>query len=117
MPMAKGLFHKAVVQSGSTLRLGDADKAVALASAVLAELGLSRATNRQDPIGTVRTPVRGWYAAIKKLQPDPAAGGRVFPCGAARRRGSVSVPLSMENTLRGIRLIPMLRANPRTCPC
>ncbi len=27
MPMAKGLFHKGVVQSGSTLRLGDAEDA------------------------------------------------------------------------------------------
>src|SRR4029077_617662 len=44
MPMAKGLFHKAVVQSGSTLRLGDPDLAAKLAAATLAELDITKAS-------------------------------------------------------------------------
>src|SRR5207253_3431892 len=43
MQMAKGLFHKAVVQSGSTLRLGDKEAAAKLAAAVVTELGLTKA--------------------------------------------------------------------------
>jgi para-nitrobenzyl esterase len=38
MPSAKGLFHKAIVQSGSQLRLASADSSAAQAAAVLQEL-------------------------------------------------------------------------------
>jgi para-nitrobenzyl esterase len=38
MPSAKGLFHKAIVQSGSQLRLASADQSAAQADAVLKEL-------------------------------------------------------------------------------
>lgn len=41
MPAAKGLFHKAAVQSGSMLRAGHADSATAKAREMLANLGLS----------------------------------------------------------------------------
>lgn len=41
MPSAKGLFHKACVHSGSTLRLPETDKSLSLSSAVLAELNVS----------------------------------------------------------------------------
>jgi para-nitrobenzyl esterase len=43
MPMAKGLFHKVGVQSGSTLRSGSAEDAGRLAAVVLEELGISKA--------------------------------------------------------------------------
>jgi para-nitrobenzyl esterase len=42
MPAAKGLFHRAVVQSGSNLRSGSAENAGRMASAVLDELGISK---------------------------------------------------------------------------
>jgi para-nitrobenzyl esterase len=41
MPSAKGLFHRAAIQSGSWLRCTPRDEAAATAKAVLAELGLS----------------------------------------------------------------------------
>jgi para-nitrobenzyl esterase len=41
MPSAKGLFHRAITQSGSTLRVGVHEKSAKLAAAVLSELGLS----------------------------------------------------------------------------
>jgi carboxylesterase type B len=42
MPTAKGPFHKAVLESGSTLRPGDPELAAKLAAAVVAELGLNK---------------------------------------------------------------------------
>jgi len=42
MPAAKGLFHRAVVQSGSNLRSGSAENAARMAAAVLDELGISK---------------------------------------------------------------------------
>jgi para-nitrobenzyl esterase len=41
-PAAKGLFHRAVVQSGSTLRLADEDGAAKSADLLLKKLGLAR---------------------------------------------------------------------------
>lgn len=40
MPAAKGLFHKAAVQSGSALRMSTADDSARMAAEVLAQLGL-----------------------------------------------------------------------------
>jgi para-nitrobenzyl esterase len=44
MPSAKGLFHRAIVQSGSMLRAGTQEKSQQLADAIVAELGLSAST-------------------------------------------------------------------------
>lgn len=41
MPAANGLFHRAIVQSGSILRAGTPEKSAQLAAGVLAELNLS----------------------------------------------------------------------------
>lgn len=43
MPSAKGLFHRAIIQSGSTVRLQDRERAAKTASLLLTELGISRA--------------------------------------------------------------------------
>ena len=42
MPAAMGLFHRAVVQSGSMLRMGEPEDSTKLAAAVLAQLNLSK---------------------------------------------------------------------------
>jgi para-nitrobenzyl esterase len=42
MPSAKGLFHKALVQSGSTLTLGPRERNAAQAEKLLSELGISK---------------------------------------------------------------------------
>jgi para-nitrobenzyl esterase len=89
MPMAKGLFHKGVVQSGSTLRLGDAEAAAKLAAAVVAELGLSKATI--DKIQTIPYTclLEAGEVAMRKLQPSPPLGGPGVPAprGTAQRMG------------------------------
>jgi para-nitrobenzyl esterase len=42
MPTAKGLFHKVIIQSGATLRLGTLERSKAATERVLAYLGLDR---------------------------------------------------------------------------
>ena len=42
MPAARGLFHRAIVQSGAAVRVSTRERANALAEAVLKELGLGR---------------------------------------------------------------------------
>ena len=79
MPTAKGLFHKAVVQSGSTLRLGDLASSEQVAAEVVAQLRLNK--SNIDRIQTVpyEQILAAGNAAIKKLQPNPPAGGIGMP--------------------------------------
>jgi para-nitrobenzyl esterase len=64
MPAARGLFHRAIVMSGSAIRLTDRERAAKLAEAVLAELGLSRMQ-----IGELQMlPFRQLIAAISPAQ-------------------------------------------------
>jgi para-nitrobenzyl esterase len=89
MPMAKGLFHKAVVQSGSTLRLGDLELAAKLAAATIAELGITKASIDKIQSMPYAKLLDAQAAALKKLQPIPPAGGVGMPTvrGAAPRMG------------------------------
>jgi para-nitrobenzyl esterase len=47
MPAAKGLFHRAIVESGSMMRLGTVDKSQQFADLVVAELGLNPSSIQQ----------------------------------------------------------------------
>src|SRR5262249_27339861 len=87
MPTARGLFHKAIVQSGSTLRLGDLDGAAKLGAAVVAELGLSKPTIDKIHSVPYAQLMEAGNAALKKLQPNPPPGGPGMPAprGAAPR--------------------------------
>ncbi len=63
MPAAKGLFHKAAVQSGSVLRAGDPETATAAAKKLLANLGL-------DLVDGLRTvPTAKLFAASRNIGP------------------------------------------------
>jgi len=79
MPMAKGLFHKAVVESGSTLRLGDLAMSEKLAAAVVTELGLNKASIDKIQTTPYAQLLEAQTAALKKLQPNPPVGGIGMP--------------------------------------
>src|SRR5262245_35867436 len=75
MPAAKGLFHRAVIQSGSSLRQQTPDRSGSLTAATLQELGLTRATIdrlQQVPVDAI---IQAGVRALRKLQPTPAAPG------------------------------------------
>jgi para-nitrobenzyl esterase len=89
MPAARGLFHRAAVQSASNLRVGGADMAARVAAETLAQLGLTAA--RIDEIQAVpydRLLAAG-TAALRKLQ--PGGGGAIRPLGFTDRQGWVPV--------------------------
>jgi para-nitrobenzyl esterase len=48
MPAAKGLFHKAIIESGSELSVGTAESGTARTKTLLARLGLSKAEDLQN---------------------------------------------------------------------
>jgi para-nitrobenzyl esterase len=79
MPMAKGLFHKAVVESGSTLKLGELEMAEKLAAATVTELGLNKSTIDKIQTMPYSQLLDAQTAALKKLQPNPPVGGIGMP--------------------------------------
>jgi para-nitrobenzyl esterase len=64
MPAARGLFHRAIIQSGAAIRLSTRDRANALAEGVLKELGLGK--NECDRLQSV--PVERLIAALTPAQ-------------------------------------------------
>src|SRR5204863_331719 len=64
MPAAKGLFHRAIVESGAQLRLHTREVATEMASAVLHELGL-----KENQVGDLRSiPFQKLNAAGQAVQ-------------------------------------------------
>jgi para-nitrobenzyl esterase len=81
MPSAKGLFHRAIIQSGAAVRLRTKDRALALTQCVLQHLGSAAATI--EAIQSV--PVADLLAAIepaqKALGPSPTPLFDRYPFG------------------------------------
>jgi para-nitrobenzyl esterase len=75
MPSAKGLFHKAAVQSGSTLRSGSMEGSMKLASATLQELGISGANIAQIHDVAYEKLLGAANAAQRKMGGGRGAGG------------------------------------------
>ncbi|MGC9348797.1 MAG: carboxylesterase/lipase family protein [Anaerolineae bacterium] len=67
MPAAGGLFHRAAVQSGSTLRVGEPENTARLAAAVLAELGVEPAHLEALQQFTVQELLAAGRAAVRGL--------------------------------------------------
>lgn len=91
---AEGLFHKGVVQSGSHLRLLEPDRAEAMTSALLGELGLGRT----DAAGLQTVPMDALVAAQARVRGrfSPTLDDVVFeahPWDPAAPSISASVPL------------------------
>lgn len=80
MPAAKGLIHRAAVQSGSGLRMVHAEYSASLAAAALAELGLSR--SQVDQLHAL--PHARLFAAAMAAQRKLAGGVAGGPAGLAR---------------------------------
>jgi para-nitrobenzyl esterase len=73
MPAAEGLFHKAVVQSGSLMRQLTPDQSTRLTAAVLAELQLNGSQSSSQSDRLLELPVErlvaAGVAAVKKVAP------------------------------------------------
>lgn len=82
MPLAKGLFHRAAVQSGAGLRMVSRDYSTKLAAATLAELGLTPAQVEQLHALPHARLLAAAQAAQRTLAP---AGGAAGPGGLQRR--------------------------------
>jgi para-nitrobenzyl esterase len=70
MPAAKGLFSRAIIQSGPGLRVNTRDDSAVLTQAMLTELAVS--PSRIDDLQTI--PASRLLAAMRKVQPRPVPG-------------------------------------------
>jgi para-nitrobenzyl esterase len=81
MPSAKGLFHRGIVESGSSLRQSEPASSGRLAAAVLSELGLSGSQIERLQGLPVEQVVAAGVTAQRKLTPPggnvPGSGGGV----------------------------------------
>ena len=103
MPAAKGLFHRAVVQSGPLLRVNTPDNSAAQAAAILSELGLSKGqVDRLHTVPTDRLCIAQGAASRKAGGWAPTVDGTVLPqhpFDPAAPALSASVPLLIGSNL------------------
>jgi len=83
MPSAKGRFHRAIVESGSTLRVGKEDVSRATAAALLKELGLDK--NTVEKLHEI--PVADLEAAAVKVTRPPRLTGVINLRSMSERPG------------------------------
>jgi para-nitrobenzyl esterase len=86
MPSARGLFHRAIIESGATLRLVEREQATRVAGALMHKLGLGRSQLRelqQLPVDRVMT---AYFAVVREMNVDqmtmgfsPTVDGRFLP--------------------------------------
>ena len=87
MPSAKGLFHRAIIESGGVLRLTTQEDAIRTTNLLLAELGLNSAQARELQNIPFAKLVAANDAAYKKLtmrepgmvENSPIVDGRIIP--------------------------------------
>jgi para-nitrobenzyl esterase len=89
MPGAKGLFHRAVIQSGASLRGGPRDTATKTAETLMKELGLSKGQGRE----LQNVPLDRLMEAGNKARFGPVVDGQVLP---ANPFDPVATPISAD---------------------
>lgn len=108
MPVAKGLFHRAGIMSGATLRSGTMENSLKMAAAVLAELNIGK-----DQLGRIHEIPASALAAAqsaagRRIGTGPGRGwspvmdGKIVPmhpCDPVAPEISASVPLMIGNCL------------------
>jgi para-nitrobenzyl esterase len=74
MPGAKGLFHRAIVESGSMLKMGTQERSRQLASLIVAELGLDASSIDKIQTLPYARLLEASTAVMRKNNPRPAGG-------------------------------------------
>ena len=76
MPSAKGLFHRAIIESGAALKVVDRDVALRNANQLLAQLGIEKSNVRAMQKLPVEKIMAAYFAVVKENPGvDPSFGG------------------------------------------
>lgn len=92
MPDARGLFHRAIIQSGPGIRLQPRDRSTELALALLDELDLSRGEVSRLHDLPMETLLAAYGAVRERLDPDARAKGIFEQHGFVPTVGVPSLP-------------------------
>jgi len=86
MPSAEGLFHRAIIESGATLKLVEREQATRVATELMSKLGLGKSQARvlqQLPVDQIMT---AYFAVVRDMNVDqmtmgfaPTVDGRIVP--------------------------------------
>ena len=86
MPSAKGLFHRAIIESGATMSLVEREQAIRVASELMSKLGLNRTQVRELQGLPLERVMSAYFAAVRGMNVDqmnmgfsPAVDGKVMP--------------------------------------
>jgi para-nitrobenzyl esterase len=86
MPSARGLFHRAIIESGPTIKLVERDQAARVAGELLAKLGLNKSQVRELQNLPVERVMGAYFAVIRSMNVDqmtmgfsPTVDGNALP--------------------------------------
>ena len=86
MPSAKGLFHRAIIESGATLRLVEREQATRVASELMKTLGLGKTQVRDLQTLPVDTIMSAYFETMRRMNVDqmtqgfsPTVDGKAVP--------------------------------------
>ncbi len=108
MPSAKGLFHRAIIESGATTKLVERDQAARVANELLAKLGLNKSQLRELQSVPLDRIMGAYFAVVRSMNVDqmtrgfsPAVDGQMIPRHPFHPTASdvsATVPLMLGST-------------------
>ena len=108
MPSAKGLFHRAIIESGPTISLVERNQATRVASELLSKLGLNKSQVRELQNLPVERVMSAYFAVTRSMNVDqmtmgfsPTVDGKAVaqhPFAPTASNVSASVPLMLGST-------------------
>jgi para-nitrobenzyl esterase len=108
MPPAKGLFHRAVIESGATMKLVERDQATRVAHELLSMLGIDRSRARQLQQVPLDRLMGAYFATVRRMNVDQMTQGfsptmdghvvRQHPFHPAASDVSPAVPVMLGST-------------------
>jgi para-nitrobenzyl esterase len=86
MPSAKGLFHRAIIESGATISLVEREQSIRVASALMSQLGLAKTQVRELQNVPIDKVLKAYFEAVRGMNVDqmtmgfsPTVDGKVLP--------------------------------------
>src|SRR5262249_26559747 len=86
MPSAKGLFHRAIIESGPTIKLVEPGQATRVATELLTRLGLNKSQVRELQNLPVERIMSAYFAVVRDMNVDqmtmgfsPTVDGKAVP--------------------------------------
>jgi len=86
MPSAKGLFHRAIIESGATIKLVEREQAIKVAGELLEKLGLNRSRVRELQNVPVEKIMAAYFDVVRSMNVDqmtmgfsPTVDGKAVP--------------------------------------